>query len=105
MYKLELDKNGIIRGKCSSVATIEQMIVVGWEGPFVSDEIGRNINLPAEPIYEGENIIGGVHRPDLLPPAAVEIKPTADERIAVLEAELGALKKEQALLKVMNNAI
>lgn len=105
MYKLELDKNGIIRGKCSSVATIEQMIAVGWEGPFVSDEIGRNINLPAEPIYEGENIIDGVHRPDLLPPVTLEVTPTTDERIAALEAELSALKKEQTLLKVMKNAI
>lgn len=105
MYKLELDKNGIIRGKCSSGATIEQMIKVGWEGPFVSDEIGTSIELPAEPIYEGKSIIGGTHRPDLLPPVTLEVTPTADERIAALEAELGALKKEQALLKVMKNAI
>lgn len=105
MYALEIDQNGIIRGKCFIQGTAEQIEQLGVPGPYVSNGIGDGLILPAEPVYDGENIIGGKHRPDLLAPVTLEVTPTADERIAALEAELGALKKEQALLKVMKNAI
>jgi hypothetical protein len=90
MYKIELDKNGIIRGKCTINATIDAIKKAGTEGMFVSDEIGESLDLPCEPIYDGKgDIVGGTYRPDLMPKQIIQ--PTLDDRLKLLENTISGL--------------
>lgn len=95
MYKLELDNDGIIRGKCFINTSLEQLQAMKIPGPFVSDEVGSALELPAEPIYKGKNIIGGTYRPDLIAAITLELEPklTVVEKIAAMEEDLRILKE------------
>lgn len=95
MFKLEIDSDGIIRGKCYIDAPLAILEMLKIPGPFVDDEIGSSLVLPAEPIYKSKKIVGGTHRPDLIPAMVTEQKPelTIEGKIAALESEIYKLKE------------